>query len=161
MIQDPIVDLTGTLIEKLKESDRLGGYPETSDEVIEERNEILKDVSNQNTMINAFKQTMNRETVLEEINFEENTESLSDAEFNDEEDCGEDKTMSDTEEIDETMPYNEEDDSLSYLPCGAHNIQLVIKDGLRLDQKNKWDSFQMQKIGSSIRRIKKLKQKIA
>ena len=84
-------------------------------------------------MVNSFKQSMSREIVLEEMNCEENTESVSD-DYNvvDYEEV-DSNSLADTEKIDETIPYNDDDDNLSYLPCAAHNIQLVIKDCLKLE----------------------------
>jgi len=61
------------------------------------------------------------------LDLEDQTDELSDEEDDDVE--GEPADLDDTENDAEEL-----ESVLSYLPCAAHNIQLVVKDGLKLDE---------------------------
>lgn len=74
-----------------------------------------------------------RDQVLAEM--DELTEEMSDS---DDEDDEEEQNQGDktNDDADDDLENIEEviEQVLCYLPCGAHNIQLVVKDGLKLDE---------------------------
>ena len=67
------------------------------------------------------------------LDFDDNTDELSEEEsfFEKDSDCESEATDEDVDldlDIDEVPKVD-----LAYLPCAAHNIQLVVNDGLNLD----------------------------
>ena len=79
-----------------------------------------------------------REQLLDDLDLFEYTESFNefDVDLNQTLDDVELESLdAELEEIDEQEKVNKCDDpDFAYLPCAAHNIQLVVKDGLKLDK---------------------------
>lgn len=120
---DDIISLTERLIEKQRQADIISKRQENL------RNQLEKEIENMNRTSSCqskITEYMKRDQVLLEI--DELTDELSKCEEEDES-TDSDNSLYDVVEL--SCDLN--DTVLAYLPCAAHNIQLVVKDGFKLD----------------------------
>jgi len=137
--EDSIINLTKLLIESRKKQDYLQERKQAA--LAENLNKSIDKINNEfsNKNLENNKQ-FNREQLLL-TDFDDMTESLSansdeeDADSNDDtkndEDCDDDEEKENGIEVDPSLLEFVFD---SYLPCAAHNGQLVQKDGILLDE---------------------------
>ena len=128
---DNIVALTKLLIERRRKLDNIEEKKQTL-LVSEINKEIdLVNVEFSNSKQPTIKQFLSREQVINLDDFEDVTEELSEESDNELEDTlldidGEFESVVDPSQLKFVFS--------SYLPCAAHNGQLVLKDGLKLDE---------------------------
>jgi hypothetical protein len=123
-----VIDLTTQLLAKQRQV-----YKNTqrSEKMHKELLSEIDDINKIEQSASPDKRKKSRDVLLAE--WEElsaHTDELSDIEEVDEEEC--DKTLDDAEDYDEELVLSQKD--LAYIPCLAHNIQLVVNDGLELDK---------------------------
>jgi len=129
--EENIVKITNLLLERRRQLD-INESKKQAAAVVEINNEIDLDNPNsgEQTKISSY---FKRDQVLAEM--DELTEEMSDS---DDEDDEEEQNQGDktNDDADDDLENIEEviEQVLCYLPCGAHNIQLVVKDGLKLDE---------------------------
>jgi len=127
--EDHLIKITTMLLEKQRKLDMIEEKKQTTlrTELEKEKNIMNKPINGSQTKITAF---MKRDKVL--IDLDDLSDELSEP-IESEEETDENLTDLDADDLD-----LEELDSvkavLAFLPCAAHNIQLVIKDGLVLDE---------------------------
>jgi hypothetical protein len=125
--EENIVKITNLLLDRRRQLD-LNEAKKQAEAVIEINNEI-ENANASNSDSSKISSFFKRDQILAEM--DDITEEMSESEDEDGEE-EQDKTKKDAdddlENIEEVI-----DQVLSYLPCDAHNIQLVVKDGLKLD----------------------------
>lgn len=128
---DHIIKITNMLIDKQRKLDMI-----EEKEEIKKREQLEKEISNMNRGSDTqakITQYMKRDKVL--LDLDDLTDELSQVELSDEEANETDLDADDIEDDDDINSEMIESVKfvLAFLPCGAHLIQLVIKDGLVLD----------------------------
>ena len=132
--EDNIMNLTKMLIERRRNLDAIEEKQQImqAESLIKDIEEFNNEFQNENfRKYNLF----NRDDILSDLDLDEMTEELS--ENSDDEEA--DKTFGDQEDIEEDE-YQAVDPTMlnfvfsSYLPCAAHNGQLVLKDGINLNE---------------------------
>lgn len=125
--EENIVKITNLLLDRRRQLD-LNEAKKQAEAVIEINNEI-ENANASNSDSSKISSFFKRDQILAEM--DDITEEMSESEDED----GEEEQDKTKEDADDDLENIEEviDQVLSYLPCGAHNIQLVVKDGLKLD----------------------------
>lgn len=108
-----------------KQKDLLVKQQQIEQHVVNEINEMNKYIGDANDLTKK-----KRQQILDELNLE--LDDFTEYGKEDETDEDEDASMDDVDDFFENLDEELNSQKFAYMPCAAHNIQLVIKDGLKL-----------------------------